>query len=91
MTKQDIVNQVAAAIDVSPREAKTVVEEIFGCLKRTLESGIGVEISGFGKFIIRKKNARIGRNPMTGKSADISARKVVTFKPSKLFREATDN
>ena len=49
------------------------------------------EISGFGKFIIRKKNRRVGRNPMTGDRAEITARKVVTFKPSKLLRDAVND
>ncbi len=91
MTKQDIVSNVSQAISLKPKEAKLVVEELFTCLKSNLESGINVEISGFGKFIIRKKNRRIGRNPMTGDRAEITARKVVTFKPSKLLRDAVNN
>jgi integration host factor subunit alpha len=91
MTKQEIINDVARELNVKAKEAKPIVEEIFGTLKRSLESGINIEISGFGKFIIRKKNARTGRNPMTGEEAEITARKVVTFKPSKLFRDAVNN
>ena len=90
MTKQDIVNNVCKTMNIKAREAKPLVEEMFNCLKSNLESGINVEISGFGKFIIRKKNRRIGRNPMTGERAEITARKVVTFKPSKLLRDAVD-
>lgn len=88
MTKQDIVNNVAKEINLKPKDVKPLVEEVFSCLKSNLGSGINVEISGFGKFIIRRKNRRIGRNPMTGDSAEITARKVVTFKPSKLLRDA---
>ncbi len=91
MTKQDIVSNVSQAINLKPKEAKPLVEELFACLKSNLESGINVEISGFGKFIIRKKNRRIGRNPMTGDRAEITARKVVTFKPSKVLRDAVNN
>ncbi len=91
MTKQDIVNDVAQQISVKPKDAKPLVEEVFACLKANMESGINVEISGFGKFIIRKKNRRIGRNPMTGDRAEITARKVVTFKPSKLLRDAVNH
>lgn len=90
MTKQDIVNNVSKAIDLKPKDAKPLVEEMFTCLKSNLESGINVEISGFGKFIIRRKNRRVGRNPMTGDRAEITARKVVTFKPSKLLRDAVN-
>ena len=91
MTKQDIVNNVSKAVALKPKDAKSLVEELFACLKSNLESGINVEISGFGKFIIRKKNRRIGRNPMTGDRAEITARKVVTFKPSKLLRDSVNN
>jgi len=94
MTKQDILSNVSQAINLKPKDAKPLVEEVFACLKSNLESGINginVEISGFGKFIIRKKNRRIGRNPMTGDRAEITARKVVTFKPSKLLRDAVNN
>jgi integration host factor subunit alpha len=90
MTKQDIINDVARELNIKTKEAKPIVEAIFRTLKRSLESGINIEISGFGKFIIRKKNSRIGRNPMTGEEAEITARKVVTFKPSKLFRDAVN-
>ncbi len=87
MTKQGIVNEVAKELDIKTKEAKTIVEAIFGMLKASLENGTNVEISGFGKFIIRQKSKRIGRNPMTGEEAEISSRKVVTFKSSKLVRE----
>lgn len=90
MTKQEIVNNVAQSVNLKPKDAKPLVEEVFTCLKSNLESGINIEISGFGKFIIRKKNRRIGRNPMTGDRAEITARKVVTFKPSKLLRDAVN-
>ena len=91
MTKQEIINNVAKELNIKSKEAKPVVEGIFSCLKHSLESGINIEISGFGKFIIRKKNKRVGRNPMTGEEAEITARKVVTFKPSKLFRDQVNS
>ncbi len=91
MTKQEIINEVARALNLKSKEAKPIVEEIFNILKMSLESGINIEISGFGKFIIRKKSSRLGRNPMTGEEAEITERKVVTFKPSKLFRDAVNN
>ncbi len=60
----------------------------FELVKTTLESGENVEISGFGKFVVRDKAARAGRNPMTGQEAEITSRKVVSFKPSRLLRDA---
>ena len=91
MTKQDIVNEVALTLDIKVNEAMPIVEAILEELKTSIENGINVEISGFGKFIIRQKSMRIGRNPKTGIEAEISKRKVVTFKPSKLFRDAVNN
>ena len=91
MTKQDIIKNVAKELKIPPKEAKPIVEGVLGHIRKSLESGIGLEISGFGKFTIRKKNQRIGRNPMTGEEAEITARKVVTFKSSKLFREAVNH
>ena len=91
MTKQDIILEVSKNLNVGQKEAKPIVESILRELKTSLENGINVEISGFGKFIIRQKPKRIGRNPMTGQEAEITSRKVVTFKPSKIFREAVYN
>ena len=62
------------------------MEIVFNTVKNILAKGEQVELRGFGKFTVREKNQRIGRNPRTGEEAEISARRVVTFKPSKLFR-----
>ncbi len=91
MIKQDIINEVATALDSKTIEARPIVEAVFDVLKTSIENGVNVEISGFGKFIIRQKSKRIGRNPMTGVEAEISSRKVVTFKPSSIFRNAVNN
>jgi len=91
MSKQSIINEVAKELNTTTKEAKPIVDAVFEQLKISLEKGINVEISGFGKFLIRLKNKRIGRNPMTGEEAEITSRKVVTFKPSKLFRDAVNN
>ena len=91
MTKQDIINEVAKALNKPTKKAKPIVETILEGLKTSIDNGINVEISGFGKFVVRQKPARVGRNPMTGKEAEITERKVVTFKPSIIFRNAVYN
>lgn len=91
MTKQDIINKVANELDVTAKEARPMVEAVFDLLKTSLENCENIEISGFGKFMVRQKNKRIGRNPKTGEEAEISSRKVVIFKPSNGFRIAADN
>ena len=91
MTRQDITNKVATKLDITTKEAKPIVETVFDLLKTSLESCDNVEISGFGKFTVRQKNKRMGRNPKTGKEAEISSRKVVVFKPSNGFRMDVNN
>jgi integration host factor subunit alpha len=64
------------------------VDLVFDMMKETLESGDKIKISGFGNFLVREKRARKGRNPQTGEELQISARRVLTFKPSQVLRKA---
>ena len=86
MTKADIVEKVYQKIGFSKKEASELVEMVFGQLKNTLCSGNKVKISGFGNFVVREKNERIGRNPQTGEQIKISARRVLTFRPSQVLK-----
>ncbi|MFQ5520491.1 MAG: integration host factor subunit alpha [Candidatus Methylomirabilia bacterium] len=72
-----------AAHGLSKRQSAAVVESVFDTIFRCFEQSEDVKIVGFGHFRIRKKAARRGRNPQTGESIEITARKVLTFKPSK--------
>jgi len=72
---------------MSRKEAALLVELLLDTLRETLLSGESVKISSFGSFIVRRKKDRVGRNPHTGKSLVIPARKVLTFKPSQLLRD----
>lgn len=90
MTKEDIIKNVWTELNISNKQAKDIVEIVFNTLKDVLAKGDQVEIRGFGKFVIREKNTRIGRNPRTGEEAQITARKIVTFKPSKIFRNVVN-
>lgn len=87
MTKADIVERVYKEIGFSKKEAADLVELIFKIMKDTLAKGEKVKISGFGNFSIRDKATRVGRNPQTGNAMDISARRVLTFKPSQVLKE----
>jgi len=82
LTKNDLINAVAAH-GLSKRQAATVVESVFDTILSCFERGEDVKIVGFGHFRIRKKASRRGRNPQTGASIEITARRVLTFKPSK--------
>ena len=88
MTKADLVEAVYNKIGIPKREASDLVDLTFDIVKDTLETGEEVNIQGFGKLKVRQKNPRIGRNPQSGDQLTISARKVVTFKPSQKLREA---
>jgi integration host factor subunit alpha len=87
MTKSDIVESVLAKRNLPKREAAEIVDTLLDIIKDTLESGEQVKISGFGKFEVHQKHDRRGRNPQTGESITITARKVLTFKPSILLKQ----
>jgi integration host factor subunit alpha len=87
MTKADIVETVYEKVGgFSKKEAAEIVETVFDTIKETLEKGEKIKISGFGNFVVRDKNARAGRNPQTGQEITISARRVLTFKPSQVLK-----
>jgi integration host factor subunit alpha len=86
MTKVDIISSVYEKVGFSKKEAVRVVENIFDIMKETLERGEKIKISGFGNFVVRKKRVRRGRNPQTGDDIEISARKILTFKPSQVLK-----
>lgn len=88
LTKADIVEKVHEKIGFSKKDSSEIVERVFELIKQTLEKGEHVKISGFGKFDVRSKRARRGRNPQTGEEIEISARRVLTFKPSQLLKDA---
>ena len=67
-----------------------LVELVFDTIKGTLAQGQKIKISGFGNFIVREKRSRVGRNPQTGESIEISARRVLTFRPSQVLRAEVD-
>ena len=87
MTKADIIENIYERVGISKKETALAIETIFDTIKSTLEAEENVKISGFGNFTIRKKRARRGRNPQTGEEIEISARKVITFKPSNVLKD----
>ncbi len=87
MTKADIVEEIRTKLDFQKKEADDLLESVLEIIKDTLSSGEEVKVSGFGKFNVRKKNHRKGRNPQTGDSITITSRKVLTFKPSSVLKD----
>lgn len=89
MTKADIVEQVYERLGgFSKKESADIVEMVFESIKETLENGEKIKISGFGNFVVRQKKERTGRNPQTGEEIRIAPRKVLTFKPSQVLKNA---
>ncbi len=86
ITKADIVERVYQKIGFSKKESSELVESVFSTLKATLKKGEKVKISGFGNFLVREKKKRTGRNPQTGEQMEISARRVITFRPSQVLK-----
>jgi integration host factor subunit alpha len=86
LTKADLVDAIHERIGFSKKEAVDMVELIFDTMKDALEKGDKIKISGFGNFLVREKRPRAGRNPQTGDTIQISARRVLTFKPSQVLR-----
>ena len=79
LTKDDIIEAVAREIYFQKNQSTKIVETLLELTKKTLKSGDDVLVSGFGKFRVREKKARRGRNPATGESMILDPRRVVTF------------
>ncbi|MBF0360024.1 MAG: integration host factor subunit alpha [Oligoflexia bacterium] len=87
MTKSDIANRLYKEAGLSRKEAQNLVDQLFKIIKETLARGEKIKISGFGNFIIRDKSTRTGRNPQTGGTLEIAARRVLTFRPSNVLKD----
>ncbi|MEO6068316.1 MAG: HU family DNA-binding protein [Gemmatimonadota bacterium] len=90
MNKQEMVEAVAKALESSKAHAGVVVDTFFGdsgVIASTLKKGGEVNITGFGSFKVRKRAARMGRNPQTGKAISIKASKAPVFKAGKSLKD----
>ena len=87
LTKIEIVNSIADQIEFTKNHSFEIVEILLEIIKSSLESGDDVLISNFGKFCVKEKGERRGRNPSTGKDMMMKPRKVVTFRCSRNLRK----
>lgn len=87
MTKADLVEQVTALGDLTRRDGEVIVETLFESIIQALKSNDKVEVRGFGSFRSRQRKPRTGRNPKTGESVAVPAKRVPYFKPSKELRD----
>jgi integration host factor subunit alpha len=90
LTKKELIDMVYAEIDIPKKECISLVESFFDIIKDELAKGNDVVISEFGKWSVRNKNVRIGRDPQTGEKITIDARRVVTFKSAEKLRSTVN-
>ncbi|HHU94244.1 MAG TPA: integration host factor subunit alpha [Alcaligenaceae bacterium] len=91
LTKAELTELIFDQVGLNKREAKEIVDAFFAEISAALEKGEEVKLSGFGNFQVRDKSSRPGRNPKTGESIPISARRVVTFHASQKLKSAVEN
>lgn len=87
LTRADLAESINRKLGFSRAESLDLVEQILEIMCDALSEGQNVKISGFGSFVLRDKNERIGRNPKTGIEVPITPRRVMTFKASQLLKD----
>ena len=90
ITKNQIIEEVRVNNRLTKKQSSKTIEALLEIIKETLATGEDVMISGFGKFCVKEKRERRGRNPATGEDMMLDARKVVTFKCSGKLRDRVD-
>ena len=91
LTKIDITESIREKFGLPKKDCVRIVESLFDIIKDDLDKWNPVMISGFGKWTVKSKKKRKGRNPQTGADLTIAARRVVTFKPSNVLRDAVNS
>ena len=86
LTKHKIAEKLVERLEISQKVALEYVEYLLETMKKTLESGESLKISGFGNFTVKTKADRRGRNPQTGEDLTITSRKILSFKPSSIMK-----
>lgn len=87
LTKEKIINSIYHQVGLSKSQSRSVVESILEICKQVLTAGEDLLISGFGKFVVKDKAERRGRNPQTTADLQLRARRVVVFKTSGVLRD----
>lgn len=88
MTKQDLIDTLSSDVGLSKKDAGKTIDVMISSITKALKKGDKVQLVGFGTFEVRKRSAREGRNPQTGQSIKIPARKSPAFKPGKALKDA---
>jgi len=86
LTKEKVTDRIYDQVGLGKGQSRRVVESLLEIIKQTLERGEDLLISGFGKFVVKNKAARRGRNPQTKEDLQLKARRVVVFRTSGVLR-----
>jgi integration host factor subunit beta len=87
MNKAKLIEKVSGRVRIPSNAARVIVNSIFDSMRESLEKGEGIEIRGFGSFVVRRYDAYKGRNPKTGKIVDVRPKKLPYFKVGKELKE----
>ncbi|WP_084419048.1 integration host factor subunit alpha [Henriciella litoralis] len=90
ITRVELSDAIVREIGLTRQESGDILDRMLDMIGKSLEHENEVKLSRFGNFVVRKKAARAGRNPKTGVEAQISARRVVTFKPSPMLKSTVE-
>ncbi len=91
ITRADVAETIYEEVGLSRKDSGDILDMVIDEIKTELVKGNDVKLSSFGTLALRKKNPRVGRNPKTGVEAEISARTVISFKPSQNMRKAINS
>ncbi|MBF0141078.1 MAG: integration host factor subunit beta [Magnetococcales bacterium] len=91
MTKSQLITLLAQQLKLSRKDTESAVDTIFDAIAGSLEAGRRVELRGFGSFGLKERRAREGRNPKSGESVAVAAKRVLFFKVGKALRERVDS
>jgi len=87
MTKAELVDEVAKVVQLTKKQAETIVNIVFDSIVESLRAGQKIELRGFGSFRLRSRKSRTGRNPKTGEKVEVPSKKIPYFKPGKELKE----
>src|SRR5438128_11829581 len=87
MTKAELVDEVASVVQLTKKQAETIVNIVFDSIVESLRAGQKIELRGFGSFRLRSRKSRTGRNPKTGEKVEVPSKKIPYFKPGKELKE----
>ena len=90
MNKEDLISQVASSVGVTRSEASKSVDAVFSSITSSLKGGNDVRLVGFGTFLVVNRAATTGRNPRTGESIQIPAKKVPKFRAGKSLKDSVN-